>query len=139
MKKDIERLTKEWIEHDKIVLAVDYDDTIYHWRHNSEEDCKKVRDLVKWCQTIGAYVMIHSCSDEDRHDELRAFCESKGILVDSINKNPIALPFGHEGKPYYNWQLCDRSGLEYAMKVLAQSAKNVITHKRNKIDLNEIG
>lgn len=136
MKRDVERLVNEWLMHDKIVLAVDFDDTIFHWRHNSEEECKEVMDLVKWCKTIGAYIMIHTCSDPPRHNEIRKFCKDKGLDIDSINCNPIKLPYGNKGKPYYNWQLCDRSGLSYAMKVLDEAAKKVISEKQNNINLN---
>ena len=53
MDKDIKRLVTEWIEHDKIVLAVDFDDTIFHWRHRSEDECKETLELVMWAKTIG--------------------------------------------------------------------------------------
>lgn len=128
--RDIERLTKEWIEHGKIVLAVDYDDTLYHWRHRTKEECDEVINLVKWCKTIGAYVMIHTSSDPERYDEIISFCKSQGLEIDSINKNAIELPYGSKGKPYYNWQLCDRSGLSYAKDVLELAAKAVVTAKR---------
>lgn len=127
---DIERLTNEWLEHDKIVLAVDYDDTIFHWRHRSVEKCNKTIKLVKWVQSIGAYIMIHTSSDEDRYPEILEYCNSIGLKVDSINKNPIDLPYGTQGKPYYNWQLCDRSGLVYAEHVLEKAAEIVLTEKR---------
>jgi len=135
---DLERLVTEWLEHGKIVLAVDFDDTIFHWRHNSQDKCDEVMDLVKWCKTIGAYIMIHTCSDKDRHEEIQEYCSSKGLTIDSINENPIELPFGNQGKPYYNWQLCDRSGLSYAVEVLETAAKIVINNKRNKLNLNGV-
>ncbi len=141
MKKDIERLVKEWIEHGKIVLAVDYDDTLFHWKYNSKEDCDKVMELVKWCKTIGAYIMIHTASNESRYSEITEYCISKGLFIDSINQNPIELPYGNEGKPYYNWQLCDRSGLDYAYTVLEGAAKQVLSIKnKNKGEtLTEVG
>lgn len=139
MRRDIKRLATEWIEHDKIVLAVDYDDTIFPWKHSSQKDCEEVIDLIKWCQTIGAYVMIHTASDPKRYDEIREYCKSKGLKIDSINENPIILPFGNLGKPYYNWQLCDRSGLKYAKKVLLKAAKLVTTHKRRQETLQGLG
>ena len=84
--------------------------------------------------------MIHTCSDEARHDEIMEYCKSKGLEVESINKNPIDLPYGNEGKPYYNWQLCDRSGLEYASKVLEEAAEEVlwIKQKKNNNNINSI-
>ena len=126
---DKERLVKEWLEHDNIILAVDFDDTIFHWRHRSQEKCDNTISLVKWAQSTGAHIMIHTASDTDRHPEIIKYCNSKGIKVDSINKNPIPMPYGNEGKPYYNWQLCDRSGLVYAEQVLEEAIKEVLTRK----------
>lgn len=129
---DLERLVNEWISHDKIVLAVDYDDTIFHWRHTPKERCNEILDLVKFCKQVGAYIMIHTSTDISRYDEIREYCESKGLKIDSINSNPINLPYGREGKPYYNWQLCDRSGLDYAVEVLEKAVKEVLTIKQQK-------
>ncbi len=138
--KDKERLVTEWLEHDKAIIAVDYDDTIFPWLHRTQEECDKTIKLIKWCQTIGIHLMIHTCSDEARHDEIMEYCKSKGLEVESINKNPIDLPYGNEGKPYYNWQLCDRSGLEYASKVLEEAAEEVlwIKQKKNNNNINSI-
>ena len=124
-----------------IVLAVDYDDTIFPWKHRDKKQCLKTMRLVKWCQVIGAYIMIHSASNKDRHQEIIDYCKSHGLKVDSINENPVALPFGQEptSKPYYNWQLCDRSGLSYASVVLEQAAKEVLAHKRKNLKLNDVG
>lgn len=135
---DKERLVKEWLEYGSIVLAVDFDDTIFHWRHRTEKECKETLDLVKWCKVIGAYIMVHTCSDNDRHEEITEYCKSNGLHIDSINKNPIDMPYGTEGKPYYNWQLCDRSGLSYAQEVLEEAVKEVITIKNSKNNLNGV-
>ena len=83
--------------------------------------------------------MIHSCSDRDRYQEIEKYCNHNGLQIDSINQNPIPLPFGTQGKPYYNWQLCDTPGLHYAIEVLDQSCKNVISFKNNKEILPEFG
>jgi hypothetical protein len=135
---DKQRLVNEWLEHDKIVLAVDFDDTIFHWRHTSKEKCSEVIKLVRWVQSIGAYIMIHTSSDKDRYPEITEYCKKNGIHVDSINENPVKMPYGNEGKPYYNWQLCDRSGLTYALIILEDAAKEVLTAKRKSKNLKEI-
>lgn len=134
-----ERLVNEWLEHDKIIIAVDYDDTIFPWKSSTQGQCDSRINLIKWCKTIGAYIMIHTCSDPDRYEEITVYCKSHGLEIDSINKNPIELPYGNSGKPYYNWQLCDRSGLSYAVEVLREAAEEVITRKQEKRNLTEIG
>lgn len=129
-KHDKERLITEWLQHGKAILAIDYDDTIFHYRHTSPETCKSIINLVKWCQTIGAYIMIHTSSFPERHQEIIDYCRSCGLEIDSINENPIELPYGNNAKPYYNWQLCDRSGLPYAVAVLEAAAEEVLTTKQ---------
>ena len=79
--------------------------------------------------------MIHTCSDEDRHSEIIDYCRLRGLTIDSINKNPIELPFGNEGKPYYNWQLCDRSGLDHGVMILELAVEEVATLKAQKLNV----
>lgn len=134
-----ERLVNEWLEHSKIIIAVDFDDTIFPWRARNAGQCESTINLLKWCKTIGAYIMIHTCSDPDRYNEITEYCKKHGLIIDSINKNPIELPYGNSGKPYYNWQLCDRSGLSYAENVLREAAEEVITLRYEKKSLPEIG
>ncbi len=46
--KYTERLYREWIEHGKIVIAVDYDSTIFPWHTiDNQEDMKRVIELVQ--------------------------------------------------------------------------------------------
>lgn len=120
MNKYVERLVKEWIEHGRIVLAVDFDSTIRYWRTvDNSKDIERAINLIKVCQETGCYVVIHTACSKDRHDEIRDYCSKVGIRVDSINENPTQLPYGGNGsKIYYNHQLCDRSGFIEAMDIL---------------------
>ena len=120
--RDIKRLTDEWLRHKKIILAVDYDDTIFPFKHATKKECLEVIEIVKWAQEVGAYIMIHTASPKSRHEEITDYCLNHGLVIDSINKNPIAdLMYGNEGKPYYNWQLDDRSGLYYGLDILIEA------------------
>jgi hypothetical protein len=40
------------------------------------------------------------------------------LVIDSINENPINLPYGHHGKIYANIYLDDRAGLNEALNIL---------------------
>lgn len=116
-----ERLVAEWLEHGKIVLAVDFDDTIYGWKFKGFEanvHFKKLMNLILLAQGIGCYISIWSACAPDRYDEIRVYCESNGIRVDSINQNPIDLPYGNNRKMYYNHLLDDRAGLQQAASIL---------------------
>ena len=49
----------------------------------------------------------------------------QGIVLDSINKNPIPMPYGNHGKIYYNILLDDRAGLGQAYDTLTELLKMI--------------
>lgn len=115
----LNRLVKEWKEHGKIVISVDYDSTIfpYHTIDNAEH-INKVISVLKIAKETGAYIAIFTCSNPDRHDEIMDYCKTKGLIIDSINVNPIDLPYGHHGKIYANIYIDDRAGLVESLNIL---------------------
>lgn len=129
--KYTERLFNEWKKHGKIIISVDYDDTIFYWGLDNKEDRDRTINLVQLAQTIGAYVTIFTASNPERHLEIQQHCESINLPIDSINKNCIDLPYGNNGKIYYNINLCDRSGLIQALDIL-EGAINRIQEYYNK-------
>lgn len=114
----IDRLYEDWTTHGKIIIALDYDDTISQWRFASKEDCIEVIKLVKMAKETGAYVVIHTACAPDRYSEIRSYCQENGLEVDSINENPIDLPYGNHRKVFANIFLDDRAGLLEAMTIL---------------------
>lgn len=124
MNKYIDRLIVEWDKHGKIVVAVDYDDTISPWGFNSEEDLNQMNfiiNLLKKVKETGAYITIWSACDKDRFPEITEYCKSKGLEVDSINQNPIDLPYGKDRKIYANIYLDDRGGLNESLNILQEA------------------
>jgi hypothetical protein len=113
----VERLYKEYTKHRRLVLAVDFDDTLYPF-HGTNYNCNKVIEIVKEAQAMGFYITIFTASRAERHPFIIEHTKSIGIVPDSINKNPIELPFGNEGKIYYNLFLCDRAGLAESFRIL---------------------
>lgn len=104
----------------KIIVAVDYDDTISPWRVVTKEFCQEVIDIVIRAQKLGAYITIFTNCNSDRYDEIKSYCQSKRIHIDSINTNPIQLPYGTEpnSKIFYNILLDDRAGLIESINIL---------------------
>ena len=113
----LERLEEEWRQHGKIIIAVDYDDTISPWKLRGF-DPKRAIDVIKIAQQTGAYVVIFTACKPDRHPEIMTYCESIGIKVDAINKTPIDLPYGNDAKIYANIFIDDRAGLNEALNIL---------------------
>lgn len=118
MNKYTERLLEEWKLHGKIIISVDYDDTIFHWSLDNKEDVERTISIVKLAKETGAYVVVFTASNQERYLEIQAHCEEIRLPIDAINKNPIDLPYGKNGKIYYNINLCDRSGLIEALDIL---------------------
>lgn len=129
------RLFKEWTVHHKIVLAVDFDDTLFPWGLlRNDKDRTKAVKLIKQAVHLGAYIVIFTASKKERHPEMLKYCAALGIHVDSINENPIELPYGNDGsKIFYNHNLCDRSGLKGSLKVLKKAIKQYKKYKQRLI------
>lgn len=122
MNKYTERLIREWRQHGKIVLSVDFDSTLYPYPTlNNKEDIARTINLVQIAHQTGAYIVIFTASPPERHQEIQEYCEKIRIPINSINVNPIDLPYGKHGKIYYNINLCDRSGLNEALNTLEEA------------------
>jgi hydroxymethylpyrimidine pyrophosphatase-like HAD family hydrolase len=119
--KYIQRLFEEWKRYGKIICSVDYDDTICYWNLDNKEDVERTIKLVQAAYSTGAYIVIFTASNIDRYPEIQHHCDELQIPISCINRNPIDLPYGKNGKIYYNINLCDRSGLTQALDILEES------------------
>jgi len=117
----INRLYQEWLQHGKIIISADWDDTVKYWGLDNKEDVERTIKLLQEAHYTGAYIVIFTASDVSRFEEIQKHCEELKIPISSINKNPIELPYGHNGKIYYNINLCDRSGLTQALDILEEA------------------
>jgi hypothetical protein len=121
----IERLAEEWETHGKIIIAVDYDDTVSpyrYWDESAADQYHKIWHLLMECQQTGAYIVCHTACNPDRHDEIVGTFSKNGIKDVSINKTPIDLPYGKSGsKIYANIFLDDRAGLYEAIEILEEA------------------
>lgn len=129
--KYVKRLFDEWSNYGKIIIGVDFDSTLspYHTIDNTE-DIMRCISLIKKAKETGAYVVVYTCCDPGRYEGILGFCTNNGIKVDAVNKNPIALPYGHDTKPYCNIYLDDRAGLCEAMNIL-EEAMFLLRGKKN--------
>ena len=116
-KNAVERLLNEYKKHKRLVVAVDFDDTVFDY-HGGGENHGKVLQLLRDCKKHNFYLVVWTASDPSRFHEMRVFLSDRGIHVDSINENPIPLPFGNHKKIYYNILLDDRAGLKSAVDTL---------------------
>ena len=113
----LERLIKEWNRHGRILIGCDIDDTIYPW--SMTNDFNRHINVIKEAQKIGALLIANTASNiETRREFIENLFKESGLRLDSINENPIDLPYGKWGKIYANIYLDDRAGLNEVINIL---------------------
>lgn len=113
----IKRLYEEYKTHGKLIVALDFDDTIFDF-HNAGHYYDCVKTTIKRCQKLGFYVVLFTGTAKEKWPSQLEYLDKKGIHVTCVNQNPIPLPFGNDGKIYYNILLDDRAGLGQSLKIL---------------------
>ena len=120
----VTRLTEEWRKYGKIIIALDYDDTIFDF-HGKGFEYNGVIETVKRAVAKGAYVCIFTGSPPEKYDAIRARCAALDIPIANINQNAFPMPFGNHGKIYYNILLDDRTGLGQSLEILSKTLENM--------------
>ena len=111
------RLKDEYKKYGKIIVALDYDDTIFDF-HKKGHTYEAVITLIKRCNKLGFYVVIFTGSEKEKYDSIREHCARIGIEITGINENAFPMNVGNNGKIYYNVLLDDRAGLDSAFAAL---------------------
>ena len=101
------RLLHEYQTYGSLVIAVDFDNTLYDYHHQGL-DCREIIALMRELKKIGCYLILWTASEDERF--IYDFCAQHAIPFDAMNENP---PFftGTSRKIYYNELLDDRAGL----------------------------
>jgi len=121
----VERLYETWQRHGRLLVSADMDATLFDFRKRGETYPRTI-GLLKRCQKLGWLITIFTASAESRHPEILAYAQSLGLIIASINKNPIdKLIYGRAGKIFYNLLLDDRCGLGQACEILSLTLDKV--------------
>lgn len=129
----VDRLESEWEQHGKIIIGVDYDDTISPWKMN-DFDFESVIKILKVAKETGAYIVIFTSCNEERYPEIISYCQSKGLEIDRINETPIELQYGNRSKIYANIFIDDRAGLLESLDILEMSMYRIRGKRASKIN-----
>lgn len=129
----VDRLYKEYLNHKSLIIALDFDDTIFDY-HKKGYTYNQVVNLIKECQQLGFHICIFTGTPKDKWENIYDYCEGIGIKISSINKNPINLPFGNDGKMYYNILLDDRAGLRESYEVLKKTLNKIQNNNEYSIE-----
>lgn len=102
-----ERLLKEYKAYDSLVVAFDFDNTVYDF-HQVGLEFIDVITLLQELKRIGCYLIVFTANDDEGF--VKKYCKERKIPFDAINENP---PFykSKSRKIYYNILLDDRTGL----------------------------
>lgn len=129
----VDRLESEWEQHGKIIIGVDYDDTISPWKMN-DFDFESVIKILKVAKETGSYIVIFTSCNEERYPEIISYCQSKGLEIDRINETPIELQYGNRSKIYANIFIDDRAGLLESLDILEMSMYRIRGKRASKIN-----
>lgn len=110
-----ERLFQQWKEHNSLIIAVDFDDTVCPYK--DDYDTSEVINILKRCNENNFKLIVFTASEKERFKKIEQFFEDNLIKIEGINKNLLD-KIGNDGKIYYNLLLCDRAGLGQALETL---------------------
>ncbi len=124
----IGRLFQEWTDHGKIIIAFDYDNTVYDYEKKGYIYTEVIH-LLQDCHRLGAHIYCFTACEEEQYPEMEQYMKDNNIPCDGINIDYDFIPFRGR-KPYYNILLDDRAGLSSAYQYL-RSVCDTIYNIRN--------
>jgi len=122
----VARLLDDYEKHGNLIVAVDFDNTIYDF-HKEGIEFNDVVQLVKQCNKLNFSVVIFTANTD--HKLIEKHCKSLDIEIKGINKNVLDGFTG--GKIYYNILLDDRAGLATAFYTLKNTISLIKTKQNN--------
>ena len=76
----IQRLVKEWVNHKSLIIAYDYDNTVFDY-HNLGYEFDFVIDLLRESKKYGAKFIVYSCSPVSRYVEMGEYLNSNNAQL----------------------------------------------------------
>lgn len=110
------RLKADYEKHKELIIAFDYDYTIYAFRGEDYTFNDVINTLKRWKNH--ASFILYSASDRIRYPDMLRYCNELGLRVDAINENVPGIIGSDGGKVYYNVFLDDRAGLLWPVMAL---------------------
>jgi predicted mannosyl-3-phosphoglycerate phosphatase (HAD superfamily) len=128
------RLLKEYREHSKLLVAFDFDNTIFDI-HNDGDTFPALEQLLKDLKSIGCSLILFTCRTGTELEEAITYCTVQGYPPDFVNESTM---FSNQSvKPFFNMLLDDRAGLKESYEHLTRLVKTVrdnqLRIQRNKL------
>ena len=103
----VNRLLDEYIKFGSLVIAFDFDDTVYDF-HNKGRTYKNIIEILKKLKNINCYLICWTGNEDLAFVE--KYLKENEIPFDTINENPSFYKSASK-KIYANAYLDDRAGL----------------------------
>lgn len=110
----VSRLKDEYERHNNLVVAFDFDNTIYDF-HGEGYTFPDVINLLRKASKLGLTMVCYTGNDDE--ELIRSHCAKHNIRIDYLNESPIK-SVSKPHKPYFNILLDDRAGLDSACVAL---------------------
>lgn len=124
------RLEKEYYQYNSLVIAFDFDNTVYDF-HQLGDTYLDVIELLQRLSNIGCYLICFTANPN--HEFIEKHLKDNNIPFDSINIDPPFLKLQTGRKIYYNALLDDRAGLLEVYKQLTALCNKVEIEKQLKV------
>jgi len=111
----IARLITEYKKHNSIIIAYDFDDTVYDF-HKKGRQYSDVITLLQRAKTAGCYLIVWTGEPDTKL--VSEYLNKNNIPFDIINENPPFMIDKNPRKVYANLYLDDRAGLSSACNQL---------------------
>ena len=118
----LEQLLAVYEKHGKIIVGVDFDDTVFPFNKNeaNAKRCNEVVKLLKKLKDRGmAIICLFSVADAQSLVYKEHIMDLYGIKPDYINESPMQ-NWGKCTKPYFNIQLDDKAGLNATLATITE-------------------
>lgn len=120
-KNSFNRLLEEYKQYKSLVVAFDFDDTVYDY-HKKGRLYKEVIKLLRKLKNINCYLICWTGQAD--LEFVKTYLRENNIPFDTINENP---PFykSDSRKIYANAYLDDRAGLKQVYRELGNLVKTI--------------
>jgi hypothetical protein len=125
MRYETEKLIRTFSEHRKIIIGLDFDDTIFPLTISEyiEERCARVQSLIKSFKKEDIVLCIYTVSDNSSLKYKEFILHSLDINFDYVNRSPVII--GNGDKPFFNILLDDKAGLNESIEILTEFKKEI--------------
>ena len=118
----VNRLLSEWDKCGYLIVAFDFDDTVYSENGHHEQ----IIELLKACKEMGCVLIVFTCRNEDDYEFIDSYLKSIDLQYDYINEGYPKVTLDTSRKIFYNIFLDDRCGLSSTYETLVR-----VLHKRS--------